>query len=205
MPNFKHVGRQISNKRACVVAFRTIPNDPHNCLVIFSDSLPSDEHDTMFRALESEAGQNSYELADILNRTRLPDGRLALPTFHAQGRLVKVPTNSIEMTPNTGTTLRLDELNNIIASQRGISLEDICYPPGTPIPERTATQTPVNYVEDNAVSSSSNEVLTDDAIAAQLRSQADAMFKEAKRLREQAEELAPTKKKTVKNTESAET
>jgi hypothetical protein len=39
-------------------------------------------------------------------------------------------------------------------------------------------------------------VLSDEDLAAQYRSQADAMFKEAKRLREQAEELAPTKKKT---------
>ena len=46
-------------------------------------------------------------------------------------------------------------------------------------------------------------VLTDDQLAAQYRSQADAMFKEAKRLREQAEELAPTKKKATKKTEES--
>ena len=39
------------------------------------------------------------------------------------------------------------------------------------------------------------DVLSDDDLAASYRSQADKMFKEAKRLREQAEELAPTKKK----------
>jgi len=38
-------------------------------------------------------------------------------------------------------------------------------------------------------------VLSDEDLAANYRSQADRMFKEAKRLREQAEELAPTKKK----------
>jgi hypothetical protein len=44
-------------------------------------------------------------------------------------------------------------------------------------------------------------VLTDESLAAQYRSQADALFKEAKILREQAEELVPTKKKpTVKKT-----
>ena len=37
--------------------------------------------------------------------------------------------------------------------------------------------------------------MTDEDLAASYRSQADTMFKEAKRLREQAEELVPTKKK----------
>ncbi len=43
--------------------------------------------------------------------------------------------------------------------------------------------------------------LDDEALAAQYRSQADTLFKEAKRLREQAEDLVPTKKK-AKSTES---
>jgi len=45
----------------------------------------------------------------------------------------------------------------------------------------------------------SKEPLSDADIARQLRSQADAMYKEAAKLRAQAEELAPSKKKaTVK-------
>ena len=48
--------------------------------------------------------------------------------------------------------------------------------------------------------SQKQEALSDDDIAAQYRSQADTMFKEAKRLREQADELSPTKKKQ-KNTD----
>ena len=40
------------------------------------------------------------------------------------------------------------------------------------------------------------DVLTDEVLAAQYRSQADSLFKEAKTLREQAEELVPTKRKS---------
>ena len=40
------------------------------------------------------------------------------------------------------------------------------------------------------------KVLDDATLAAQYRSQADALYKEAKSLREQAEELVPTKRKT---------
>ena len=43
---------------------------------------------------------------------------------------------------------------------------------------------------------SADGVLSDEDLAASYRSQADAMFKEAKRLREQAEELVPTKRKS---------
>ena len=43
-------------------------------------------------------------------------------------------------------------------------------------------------------------VLTDDILAAQYRSQADALYKEAKLLRSQAEDLVPTVKKAAKKT-----
>ena len=48
-------------------------------------------------------------------------------------------------------------------------------------------------------------VLTDEQLAAQYRSQADALFKEAQSLRKQAEELVPTKKTaaTKKTTQGA--
>jgi len=41
-------------------------------------------------------------------------------------------------------------------------------------------------------------VMSDEDLAKSLRSQADAMFKEAKALRDQAEELVPTKKRIKK-------
>ena len=45
---------------------------------------------------------------------------------------------------------------------------------------------------------SNDGVLSDDDLARSYRSQADAMYKEAKRLREEAEKLAPTKKASKK-------
>ena len=46
----------------------------------------------------------------------------------------------------------------------------------------------------------SDGVISDEELASSYRSQADALFKEAKALREQAEELVPTKRKTSKKT-----
>jgi len=70
-------------------------------------------------------------------------------------------------------------------------------------PATTATTANESTVETIATASEvpapkSDGVMTDEDLAASYRSQADAMFKEAKRLREEAEELAPTKKKSVK-------
>jgi hypothetical protein len=51
---------------------------------------------------------------------------------------------------------------------------------------------------------SENNVLSDKDIAKSYRSQADALYKEAARLRKEAEDLDPTPKKTTKVKESAD-
>ena len=69
---------------------------------------------------------------------------------------------------------------------------------------KTQTQTQTQSNEPVTVSvTDDNNVLSDDALAAKYRSDADRLFKEAKRLREQAEERSPTKKKKKTEEESA--
>jgi hypothetical protein len=195
----KHVGRIIKTKKKCAVAYRVLPGDPSNALVVATESLDASEHDALMTLIESNAGQQAYELGEAMARTRLPDGRNMLAGFHKTGKFVKVATNLVEMTPNNVTTVPLDVLNQSIAEQKGVTVNDLAIKDsaGNTVPE--ATQ-PVNTTEKYT---QSPDVLTDEALAAQYRSQADTLFKEAKRLREQAEELAPTKKKSVKTKESA--
>jgi hypothetical protein len=205
MSNLKHVGRQINNKRKVVVAYRVVPGEPESCIVVPTESLMAEEHDTLMKLVESDAGQNANELADAMARTRLPDGRVMLAAFHTTGRFVKMPTKNIEMMPNRNTTINLAELNETIAAQKGVAVEDLAVKPGT-AQESSSARTEAPAVQEATVEplqAATDGVLTDDQLAAQYRSQADAMFKEAKRLREQAEELAPTKKKTKKTEESA--
>lgn len=196
MPALKHVGRLKKSKRRAIVAYRTLPNDPLNALVIFTDSLNADEHASLIRCVESEAGQSAYELAEAMARTYLVDGRNMLAGFHGTGKLFKIATSEIEMIPDLHTTVGLDELNQIIANQRGVSLEDLSLKgPNTPQQETSSKTATVEETTAVVNSAPTNSVLTDEDLAASLRSQADSMFKEAKRLREQAEELAPSKKK----------
>jgi hypothetical protein len=200
MPNIKHIGRIKNNKRRAIVAYRTIPNDPYSALVVLTESLPADEHDTLIKLVESPAGQQADELAIAMSRSYLPDGRNMLAGFHATGQLKKIATDQVEMTPNSQTSILLSELNEIIAKQKGVALEDLAVKPSgqQEKPVNTSTlNTNVNAVVNEEIIINNNVELTTEELAAQMRSQADAMFKEAKKLREKAEELVPTKRKTL--------
>jgi len=195
MPNLKHIGRIKTNKRRAIVAYRTIPKDPYHALVILTESLPADEHDTLIKLVESPAGQEAYELAEAMSRSYLPDGRNMLAGFHSTGQLKKVSTKDIEMTPDTRTVIDLDKLNEIIAQQRGVSLEDLCVKPSSAqAPQSLRNTTAVQPVKTEEPIQTIAEPLTDDQLATKYRSDADKLYKEAKRLRDMAEELAPTKK-----------
>ena len=122
-----------------------------------------------------------------------------LAALHREGQLRKFATNEVEMTPDSNNVVGLDQLNEIIASQRGLSLEDLSIQPdSTPIKEENVVETPV---QEEAQPVTQPDTLSDEDLAKQLRSQADALFKEAKALRDQAEELVPTKKRTTKKQE----
>lgn len=192
----KHVGRIAASGKKVIVAYRVIPGDPENCLIIPTQALDAAQHDDVMKCLESNAGQNAYELAEAMARTTLSDGLNMLAGMQKYGKIVKVESNTIEMTPDTKSVINLAELNKMLAEQKGVTVADLALkgPDGQTV-QPTAETTTVDPVGDYATTKVGG-VLTDEDLAAQYRSQADALFKEAKALREQAEELVPTKKKT---------
>ena len=192
---YKHVGRIKTNQRKVIVAYRTVPGEPENCIVVTTENLMAEEHDALMKLIESDAGQNEDVFANAMARARLPDGRIMLAGFHVTGKMQKVATDLVEMTPDRSTVIRLDELNRMIAEQKGVAVEDLATLDAGRSTEVTdmATVSDMPVAEDTAPTDGA--VIDDATLAAQYRSQADTMFKEAKRLREQAEELVPTKKK----------
>ena len=199
MAALKHVGRLITNQKKCCVVYRVLPGDPNTALVVLTQSLDASEHDALISLVDSATAQDSDELGQAMARAQLPDGRNMLAGFHKTGKLVKIATDQVEMTPNNTTTVVLSVLNNAIAEQKGVTVNDLAIKntQGETVPE--VTDAPVDAT---TAYTNTPDVLTDADLAAQYRSQADSMFKEAKRLREQAEELAPTKK-SAKTKESA--
>jgi hypothetical protein len=108
----KHVGKH--NDKRCVIVFRKIPDLAHMALVIYSDLLPRMVHDEVMRALESPQGQEAKELSDVLFRTIMADGHNCLESLHRNGLMKKVPTNQVLVTPTSNSSVRLDELNDIM-------------------------------------------------------------------------------------------
>jgi len=197
MSNLNHVGKVISNGRRCLVAYRTLPGDAFSCLIIPTESLQDSYHDSLMKLVESNAAQSSFELADVLYRSTFPDGSNMLVSLHAKGHLVKIPTDKIEMIPNQLTSINLAELNQIIAQNKGVSVQDLAIKSDEqqsanieeitkPLPEKVPE--PVQQL---------NNVITDEQLAEKYRKDAARLTDEVSRLLEMAEQLVPSKVETA--------
>jgi hypothetical protein len=206
MQSLKHIGRIKSNGKKVLVAYRTLPGDAYSALVVPTENLPDDMHNAIVNLVESPAAQESYEFAEALDRTQFPDGSRMLPALHVQQRLIKVGTDQIEMTPVIGATILLSELNQVIAEQRGVAVDDLHIRPSSNDQANTlaAEVAKAKELSNNATKTTSAsvneiapEVTTFDTVEEQakhFRSQADKLAKQAAEFRRKAEELVPTKK-----------
>lgn len=203
MQNLKHVGRIKDTGKKVLVAFRTLPGDAYSCLVVPTENLPDEYHNAIINLVESPAAQQSYEFAEALDRTQFPDGSRMLPFLHANGRLVKVSTAQVEMTPVIGASVMLSELNQLIAEQRGIAVDDLhIKPDSNDVAKEVASvkELPTETVDAGKTTSTSvNETAPEsfdspETEAKFYRSQADKLAKQAAEFRRKAEELVPTKK-----------
>ena len=208
----KHVGRMANNQRKVIVAYKVVPGEPENCIVVTTENLGADEHDTLIKLVESPAGQEAEDLATAMMRTSLPDGSNMLARFHTTGKMVKVPTKTVEMMPNRNTSILLSELNELIAQQKGVTVNDLAVKgrDGSTVPTSQQSEPKITASEMAAQSAGTTSmptegVLSDEVLAAKFRSDADRLSKEAAALRRQAEELVPTVKKATgkKTTASA--
>lgn len=200
MVNLKHVGRIKSNGRKVIVAYRTLPGESDAALIIDTATLSDDQHDSIIKLVESPAGQSSYEFAEAMARTNFPDGSIMLANLHYHSKLIKVKTSEVEMTPTLQSVVSLDQLNQLIAEQRGISVNDLALGNGSEATDvATVKEVPVSEPTEEVAQIQSIKTptapLSDEDLAKQFRSQADRLSKEAAELRRQAEALVPTKKK----------
>ena len=92
----KHIGKDAKTNRKVIVAYRIVPGEPENCIVIKTESLDAASHDALITAVESNAGQTAYEFAEAMFRNTLPDGMNMLTGMQKYGKMVKVPTSSID-------------------------------------------------------------------------------------------------------------
>lgn len=210
----KHVGKH--NNQKIVILFREVPDESHMCLVCYSDLLPRMYHDEIMKTLESPVGQNAKEFSDVLFRTTLSDGTNCLESLHRAGLIKKVPTNQVLVTPTNTSSVRLDELNNILnemakgeeAVKRladldknaGMSGKQRPAEPrevGAPINSRSTAPVTGNMSAEQYVASADG-VLDDATLATQrlaqatkMKAEAQALLAEAARLETEASSLLP--------------
>jgi hypothetical protein len=214
MKALKHIGRIIKSGAKVLVAFRTLPGESNYALVIPVAGLSDSYHDSIMKVVESDQAQESFEFGEILFTRTFPDGRPMLQGLRADGMLEKVTTDSVLMTPTPNDTIPLHSLNTLIAEQKNCAVDDLCtFVSGAPRKSDTTVED-IASVKDlgrdvgepksapTNIQAKSNEALTDKDIAKGLRSQADALYKEAARLRKEAEDLDPTVKKASKAKET---
>jgi hypothetical protein len=212
MKTLKHVGTIKNTGSKVVVVFRTLPGESNQALVLNPAQLPDSYHDSLMTLIETDQAQDAFEFGEMLFIRNFPDGRLMLKALQEDGRLQKVPTDLIIMNPTPSTSIPLDQLNVLIAEQRNCSIDDLClFVNGAPNREKSNKKS--NDAEDlpnvdpdiptNLKTEVLNtEALSDKDLAKSYRSQADAMYKEAAKLRKQADDLDPPQKKTAKAKET---
>jgi len=201
--DIKHTGKMKNTGNRVAVVFRTVPGESDQCLVVDSATLPDMYHDSLMTAIESDQAQESFELGEYMFRSRFPDGRNMLETMQKTGRLRKVATSDVLMTPNPNTSVALSELNQLIAEQKNVAVDQLyTFVSGAPQAGQPVDEVPAQTTTDAPVAN--DGALTDQDLAKSYRSQADAMYKEAARLRREADELDPPAKKTSKKATVAE-
>lgn len=200
----KHVGKMKNNGAKLAVVFRTLPGEATSALVCGTNALPDAFHDSLMSLIESDSGQQANELADVLAVRRFPDGSNMLEFLHRNGLLTKVATNMVTMVFDNKNQITLSELNQLVADQKGITIDQLAITESSEQPETPATKESVKTKWDKAREdkTKATEAVVDtaplDLSPAEMRSRADALYKEAARLRKEADTIDPPKKKTSK-------
>ena len=220
----KHVGKH--NQRRVAIVYRTVPDEDHMALVVYTDALPQMVHDEAMKVLESEIGQNAKELADALFRTTMADGTNCLTALHKGGWLKKVPTNQVIVTPTAKSTCRLDELNNLLKKiedggdaataladmdkNRGIRGANPSVKEGREVGTPASLATRSSDMFGDVAPTAAGDVLTDDVLSQQrldqatkMEAEAKSLLAEAKRLKQEATQLSQPKAKNVRATKKA--
>ena len=200
----KHVGKLQNTGDKVAVVFRTVPGESDQALVLPTATLKDEIHDSLMKMIESDQAQETNELGEIMFTRTFPDGRPMLQAMQSEGRLRKVPTSSVIMTPTPLSEIVLSELNVLIAEQKNMTVDQLyTLVSGAPKESQTIEQTVSETApSEEPVATSTDGVLSDSDLAKSYRSQADAMYKEAARLRREADELDPPKKKTSSKTKA---
>lgn len=215
MASFKHVGRIKSTNAKVLVVFRTLPGESNYSLVMPVANLSDDYHNSIMKLVETPEAQDAFEFGEIMFSRSFPDGRPMLRAMQADNILQRVATDNVTMSPSPGVEIELQQLNVLIAEQKNCAVDDLhTFVSGAPTKSTTVEEIvevrdlgrdvgEPNIPQAQPLKAKPNEALSDKDIAKSYRSQADSMYKEAAKLRKDADELDPPVKKATKTSKVA--
>jgi hypothetical protein len=166
-------------------------------------------HNAIMKVLESTPGQAATNFADVLHRNVLPDGRPMLEALHREGKLKKVATNQVIVTPTATSSVKLDELNRLVKEMESGTealkrLQQIDQNAGIVPPDvkrqaeaefkktqqRTSTPPPMQAPANGALDDQSlaNNMLNQ---AKRMEAEAKGLVAEAARMKKEAERMFP--------------
>ena len=187
---YKHVGRILNSDRRCVVAFRELPNDPKNCLVIDTDALPDRFHDGVMTAVENQIAQETVEFYKYLQRNSFVDGTNMLTALHNKGWLVKQPVENVIMLPAPNQKIALTELNDQLRKLGFEVYSDEAEDKKTPTEEILEDVVPQANVPSTVKGGEAlTKTISNKDLAKDFLAQADKYLEEAEKLKAQALEL----------------
>ena len=220
----KHVGKMKHNGAKVCVVYRTLPGDAYSALVVGTAGLSDLHHNSLMVEVESGLAQQANELGDHVSNRYFQDGGNILETLHRSGKLVKVRTVDVMMTPTMSDEVSLDQLNLLIAEQKGITIEQLAIKDDMPhVQHKTkvenieitdltkrANTTEVSISDGKPSPSIAPPTITESVTkelktAGDYRSEADRLYKEAAKLKKLADDLDPPKKKVSSVTKNKET
>jgi hypothetical protein len=216
MKSLKHVGKMFNTGAKVLVVFRTLPGESNTALVLPVSQLPDAYHDAIMETVETVQAQDSFEFGEMMFMRSFQDGRPMLQAMQADGRLHKVATDTVIMTPTPSDAIKLSELNILIAEQKNCTVDDLyTFVSGAPAKTSDKAKQIAKLSEAESIvdpdipaplraQAATNEALSDKDIAKSYRSQADSLYKEAAKLRKDADDLDPPAKKATKVKEAAD-
>jgi hypothetical protein len=134
---FKHLGELTVDRTQVMILFRMVPKQPLSCLVVGPKFLSTIHQSDIIKAVESIDGQKSFELGNYLGTRKFSDGTEMLSYLHVENFIKKMPTQDITVVygPGNDGRIQLDKLNEMIAKDLNLSLEQLSIKDGPKPPK----------------------------------------------------------------------
>ncbi len=179
----RHIGKLKNTDRRIVVVYMSIPGKEKSALIVDTDALPDQFHEFLMNVVESEAGQRSVNLADVLDRRASPDSGLNLMnSLHRRGFMRPEPVDNIIMFPRPNMPFPLSQVIELMKKDEPSSINE--------------TQTPVKGPEARYNQFTENQNFDDKQqsldVAKSILYDAELLQQDVNRKRAKAYEIAPS-------------